>query len=71
MIKYDLKAVATTTAYASEPIETKIKKLIRLPPFDGAYGLGIGEYKVGFHEDKGLYFIDKYFEVIAIYNICY
>ena len=44
-------------AYASEPIKTTIKKL--KTPFDGAYRLRIGDYRVIFYEEEGLMLISK------------
>ena len=44
-------------AYASDPIKTKIKKL--KTPFDGAYRLRIGDYRVVFYEEEGLMLISK------------
>jgi len=44
-------------AYAKEPIKTKIKKL--KTPFDGAYRLRIGDYRVVFYEEEGLMLISK------------
>ncbi len=43
--------------YASDPIKTKIKKL--KTPFDGAYRLRIGDYRVVFYEEEGLMLISK------------
>ncbi|NKQ40645.1 MAG: type II toxin-antitoxin system RelE/ParE family toxin [Sulfurovum sp.] len=71
-IKYDPKAVrqlqklnkheATKIldgieAYSSDPIKTKIKKL--KTPFDGAYRLKIGDYRVIFYEEEDLMLISK------------
>jgi mRNA interferase RelE/StbE len=44
-------------AYASDPIKTKIKKF--KTPFDGAYRLRIGDYRVVFYEEEGLMLISK------------
>ena len=44
-------------AYAKEPIKTKIKKF--KTPFDGAYRLRIGDYRVVFYEEEGLMLISK------------
>ena len=44
-------------AYASDPIKTKIKKL--KTPFDGAYRLRVGNYRVVFYEEEGLMLISK------------
>ncbi len=44
-------------AYASNPIKTKIKKL--KTPFDGAYRLRIGDYRVVFYEEEGLMLVSK------------
>ena len=43
--------------YAFNPISTKIKKL--KTPFDGAYRLRIGDYRVVFYEEDGLMIISK------------
>ena len=43
--------------YASNPISTKIKKL--KTPFDGAYRLRIGDYRVVFYKEDGLMLISK------------
>ena len=43
--------------YANNPIKTKIKKL--KTPFDGAYRLRIGDYRVVFYEDDNLMLISK------------
>jgi len=43
--------------YASNPISTKIKKL--KTPFDGAYRLRIGDYRVVFYEEDGLIIVSK------------
>ena len=71
-IKYDPKAVKQLQklnkheaskildgieAYASDSIKTKIKKL--KTPFDGAYRLRIGDYRVVFYEEKGLMLVSK------------
>ena len=44
-------------AYAENPIKTKTKKL--KTPFDGAYRLRIGDYRVIFYEEEGLMLISK------------
>ena len=44
-------------AYVSDPIKTKIKKL--KTPFDGAYRLRIGDYRVIFYEEEDLMLISK------------
>ena len=44
-------------AYANDPIKTKIKKL--KTPFDGAYRLRIGDYRVIFYEEDELILISK------------
>lgn len=44
-------------AYASDPIKTKTKRL--KTPFDGAYRLRIGDYRVVFYEEEGLMLISK------------
>ena len=44
-------------AYALDPIKTKIKKL--KTPFDGAYRLRIGDYRVVFYEEEWLMLISK------------
>ncbi len=44
-------------AYADNPIKTKIKKL--KTPFDGAYRLRIGDYRVIFYEEEGLILVSK------------
>jgi len=71
-IKYDPKAVKQLhklnkhkaskildgiEAYTSDPIKTKIKKL--KTPFEGAYRLRIGDYRVVFYEEEGLMLISK------------
>ena len=71
-IKYDPKAVKQLQklnkheaskildgieAYASDSIKTKIKKL--KTPFDGAYRLRIGDYRVVFYEEEGLILVSK------------
>lgn len=71
-IKYDPKAVKQLQklnkheaskildgieAYAFDPIKTKTKKL--KTPFDGAYRLRIGDYRVIFYEEEGLMLISK------------
>jgi mRNA interferase RelE/StbE len=71
-IKYDPKAVKDLQkldkheaskilngieAYANDPIKTKIKKL--KTPFDGAYRLRIGDYRVIFYEEDELILISK------------
>jgi len=43
--------------YFSNPIQTKIKKL--KTPFDGAYRLRLGEYRVVFYEENDLILISK------------
>jgi len=43
--------------YSSNPISTKIKKL--KTPFEGAYRLGIGDYRVIFYEEDKLILISK------------
>lgn len=44
-------------AYVADPIKTKIKKL--KTPFDGAYRLRIGDYRVIFYEEENLMLISK------------
>ncbi len=43
--------------YAHNPIKTKIKKL--KTPFEGAYRLRIGDYRVVFYEEENLMLISK------------
>lgn len=43
--------------YFNNPISTKVKKL--KTPFDGAYRLRIGDYRVVFYEEEGLILISK------------
>ena len=43
--------------YASNPIPSKIKKL--KTPFDGAYRLRLGDYRVIFYQEKNLMLIAK------------
>ena len=43
--------------YFTNPISTKIKKL--KTPFDGAYRLRIGDYRVIFYQEDGLVLISK------------
>jgi len=43
--------------FASNPILTKIKKL--KTPFDGAYRLRIGDYRVVFYQENELILISK------------
>ena len=43
--------------YFANPISTKIKKL--KTPFDGAYRLRIGDYRVIFYQEDGLVLISK------------
>ena len=43
--------------YSSNPISTKIKKL--KTPFNGAYRLRVGDYRVVFYEEDGLMIISK------------
>ncbi len=43
--------------YANDPIKTKIKKL--KTPFDGAYRLRTGDYRVIFYEENELILISK------------
>ena len=43
--------------YASNPISAKIKKL--KTPFDGAYRLRVGDYRVVFFEEDGLIIVSK------------
>ena len=43
--------------YASDPIKTKIKKL--KTPFEGAYRLRIGDYRVVFYEEENLMLISQ------------
>ena len=44
-------------SYANNPIKTKIKKL--RTPFEGAYRLRIGDYRVVFYEEESLMLISK------------
>jgi mRNA interferase RelE/StbE len=44
-------------SYANDPIKTKTKKL--KTPFDGAYRLRIGDYRVIFYEEEGLILVSK------------
>ena len=44
-------------AYAFDPIKSKIRKL--KTPFDGAYRLRIGDYRVIFYEEESLILISK------------
>jgi len=44
-------------AYAKNPVKTKTKKL--KTPFEGAYRLRIGDYRVIFYEEEGLMLISK------------
>ncbi len=44
-------------SYASNSIKTKIKKL--KTPFEGAYRLRIGDYRVVFYEEENLMLISK------------
>jgi len=44
-------------AYADNPIETKTKKL--KTPFDGAYRLRIGDYRVIFYKEDDLMLVSK------------
>ena len=44
-------------SYAGNPIKTKIKKL--KTPFEGAYRLRIGDYRVVFYEEENLMLISK------------
>ncbi|MFA5232905.1 MAG: type II toxin-antitoxin system RelE/ParE family toxin [Sulfurimonas sp.] len=43
--------------FASEPVLTKIKKL--KTPFDGAYRLRIGDYRVVFYQENNLMLISR------------
>ncbi len=43
--------------FANTPVVTKIKKL--KTPFDGAYRLRIGDYRVIFYQDNNLMLISK------------
>ncbi|SMP87801.1 mRNA interferase RelE/StbE [Epsilonproteobacteria bacterium SCGC AD-308-E02] len=43
--------------FASNPVLTKIKKL--KTPFDGAYRLRIGDYRVVFYQEDNLMLISK------------
>jgi mRNA interferase RelE/StbE len=43
--------------FASNPIMTKIKKLTT--PFDGAYRLRIGDYRIVFYQEDELMLISK------------
>jgi mRNA interferase RelE/StbE len=43
--------------FASNPILTKIKKL--KTPFDGAYRLRIGDYRIVFYQENDLMLISK------------
>ena len=43
--------------YFSNPIATKVKKL--KTPFDGAYRLRVGDYRVIFYEEDSLILISK------------
>jgi len=44
-------------AYADNPVLTKVKKL--KTPFDGAYRLRIGDYRVVFYQEDKLMLISK------------
>lgn len=44
-------------SFASNPVLTKIKKL--KTPFDGAYRLRIGDYRVVFYHEENLMLISK------------
>ncbi len=44
-------------SYASNPISSKIKKL--KTPFDGAYRLRIGDYRVIFYQEDDLMLISR------------
>lgn len=44
-------------SFASNPVLTKIKKL--KTPFDGAYRLRIGDYRVIFYHEENLMLISK------------
>jgi len=44
-------------AFANTPVITKIKKL--KTPFDGAYRLRIGDYRVIFYQENNLMLISK------------
>ena len=44
-------------AYANNPVLTKVKKL--KTPFDGAYRLRIGDYRVVFYQEDKLMLISK------------
>ena len=52
-----LKILEAIETYANDPIKTKIKKL--KTPFDGAYRLRIGDYRVVFYEENELLLISK------------
>lgn len=59
--KFD-KSIATLILdgieeFASNPILTKIKKL--KTPFDGAYRLRIGDYRIVFYQENDLMLISK------------
>ncbi len=71
-IKYDPKAVKqlqkldkheaskildAIEEYVAEPIQTKVKKL--KTPFDGAYRLRVGDYRVIFYKEEDLMLISK------------
>jgi len=43
--------------YAKEPIKSRVKKL--KTPFDGAYRLRIGDYRVIFYQEDDLMLISK------------
>ncbi len=43
--------------YAKEPVKSRVKKL--KTPFDGAYRLRIGDYRVIFYEEEGLMLISR------------
>lgn len=44
-------------AFANNPVLTKIKKL--KTPFDGAYRLRIGDYRVIFYQEENMMLISK------------
>lgn len=52
--------------FASNPILTKIKKL--KTPFDGAYRLRIGDYRVVFYQEDNLMLVSKIAHRKQVYN---